>query len=83
MKRILLCLSLIFFVGCHQNSSNNILYSSGFDDIKYFGKDSFLLEGTDIPESLKENIYDRLPASYKEIVREPVWDLSKIPLDYP
>ena len=77
MKRILLCLSLFFFVGCHQNSSNNILYSSGFDDIKYFGKDSFLLEGTDIPESLKENIYDRLPASYKEIVREPVWNLSK------
>ena len=27
--------------------------------------------------SLKENRYDRLPASYKEIVREPVWDLSK------
>ena len=77
VKRVLLCLSLMFFVGCQQNSSNNILYSSGFDDIKYFGKDSFLLEGSDIPESLKENMYDRLPASYKEIVREPVWNLSK------
>ena len=36
-----------------------------------------MLEGTDIPDSLKENKYDRLPASYKEIVREPVWDLAK------
>ena len=77
MKRILICLSLIFFIGCQENTSNNILYSSGFDDIKYFNDDSFLLEGTDIPDSLKENKYDRLPASYKEIVREPVWDLAK------
>lgn len=43
----------------------------------YFGEDFFLLEGTGIPDSLKENRYDRLPLSYKEIVREPVWELSK------
>ena len=43
----------------------------------YYGEESFLLEGTFIHDSLKENRYDRLPASYKEIVREPVWDLSK------
>ena len=46
-------------------------------DIKYYGKGFFLLEGTLIPESLKENRYDRLPISYKDIVRKPVWDLSK------
>ncbi|MET2983920.1 SGNH/GDSL hydrolase family protein [Aureibaculum conchae] len=43
----------------------------------YFGKDYFMLEGTKIADSLKENSYDRLPASYKEIVRKPVWELSK------
>lgn len=43
----------------------------------YFGKDYFLLEGTQIADSLKENSYDRLPVSYKEIVRKPVWNLSK------
>ena len=75
MKRIFLY--LLLFIACQQNTSTNILYSSEFDDIKYFGEDSFLLEGTDIPDSLKENKYDRLPFSYKEDVREPVWDLSK------
>ena len=46
-------------------------------DIVYYGKDSFLLEGTIVPDSLKENSYDRLPLSYKSIVRPPVWGLSK------
>ena len=46
-------------------------------DIKYYGKDFFRLEGTEIPDSLKENRYHRLPISYKNIVREPVWNLSK------
>ena len=46
-------------------------------DIKYYGKNFFSLEGTLIPDSLKQNRYDRLPISYKEIVRKPVWDLSK------
>ena len=76
MKRLFLYVLLIFFIGCKQNSSSNIL-SPGFDDINYYGYNSFLLEGTDIPDSLKENKYDRLPASYKEKVRKPVWDLSK------
>ena len=52
-------------------------YSLISKDINYFGKDFFRLEGTLIPDSLKENRYDRLPVSYKEIVREPVWNLSK------
>ena len=77
MKRLPVYVLLIFFIGCKQNTSNNILYSSDFDDISYFGEDSFLLEGTNIVDSLKENKYDRLPASYKDIVREPVWNLSK------
>ena len=43
----------------------------------YYGEGFFILEGTEIPDSLKENRYDRLPHSYKEIVRKPVWELSK------
>ncbi|SOE20119.1 N-terminus of Esterase_SGNH_hydro-type [Spirosomataceae bacterium TFI 002] len=43
----------------------------------YFGKDYFILEGTDIADSLKESPYDRLPKAYKEKVRKAVWDLSK------
>ena len=77
MKRIFLCLSLLFLIGCQEKNCNNILYSCDFNNIKYYGEESFLLEGTVIHDSLKENRYDRLPASYKEIVREPVWDLSK------
>ena len=77
MKRIFFYSLFVFLIACQQNTSNNILYSSKFDDIKYFGEDSFLLEGTDIVDSLNENIYDRLPASYKGFVREPVWILSK------
>ena len=43
----------------------------------YYGRQHFLIEGTAISDSLKESPYDRLPISYKEKVREPVWDLSK------
>jgi len=44
---------------------------------EFYGKEHFLIEGTIIPDHLKESPYDRLPVSYKEIVRTPVWDLSK------
>ena len=47
------------------------------DQTKYYGKEYFLIEGTIVEEYLKESPYDRLPASYKELVREPVWNLSK------
>ena len=43
----------------------------------YHGRQHFLIEGTAISDSLKESPYDRLPISYKEKVRDPVWDLSK------
>ena len=43
----------------------------------YHGRQHFLIEGTAISDSLKESPYDRLPISYKEKVREPIWDLSK------
>ena len=46
-------------------------------DVTYFNKDYFILEGTKIADSLKENRYDRLPLSLKEVVRKPVWGLSK------
>ena len=45
--------------------------------VQYFDKNYFLIEGTSIPDSLKESPYDRLPASYKNKVRKPVWALSK------
>lgn len=45
--------------------------------IIYHGGQHFLIEGTAISDSLKESPYDRLPISYKEKVRDPVWDLSK------
>ncbi len=47
------------------------------NNVLYYGEDFFRLEGTEIPDSLKENRYDRLPLSYKERVRERVWNLSK------
>jgi len=47
------------------------------DQTKYYGKEHFLIEGTIIPEHLKESPYDRLPFSYKALVRTPVWELSK------
>ena len=46
-------------------------------EIVYYGIDHFLIEGTRIPVSEKEGPYDRLPLSYKEKVRPPVWNLSK------
>ena len=52
-------------------------HSQDTTEIIFYGKDSFKLEGTLIPDSLKENRYDRLPASFKGKVREPVWNLSK------
>ncbi|SKB85905.1 SGNH/GDSL hydrolase family protein [Daejeonella lutea] len=47
------------------------------DNSKYYGKESFLIEGTGIPESEKESPYDRLPLASKGKVRQAVWDLSK------
>lgn len=51
--------------------------SQELKNVIYYGEDFFILEGTEIPDSLKENRYDRLPISYKEIVQAPVWELSK------
>jgi len=47
------------------------------DQVKYFNRDYFLIEGTTIDASLKESPYDRFPKSYKEKVRKPVWNLSR------
>lgn len=47
------------------------------ENFTYYGKESFLIEGTGVAESDKESPYDRLPAYYKDKVRKPVWDLSK------
>ena len=45
--------------------------------LKYYGQEFFVVEGTTFMDSVKENLYDRLPASYKDKVRPPVWSLSK------
>ncbi len=71
MKKLLLLLLIVPMISFGQNDFQ------GLQDTNYYGKDVFRLEGTLIPDSLKENRYDRLPLSYKEIVRKPVWDLSK------
>jgi hypothetical protein len=71
MKKLILLLVFVPLVSFGQDSS---LASS---EITYYGKDFFRLEGTVISDSLKENRYDRLPLSYKNIVRKPVWNLSK------
>ena len=71
MNKLFLFFFFLCSVGCEQK------ITSEFDDVKYYGEDSFIIEGTDITDSLKESRYDRLPISYKKIVRKPVWDLSK------
>lgn len=48
-----------------------------FENIKYYGPDHFLLEGTTIPDNLKKNGYQRLPESAKKNVRPHVWYISK------
>ena len=45
--------------------------------LKYYSKEYFLIEGTTFTDSVKENTYDRIPVSYKNKVRTPIWDLSK------
>lgn len=55
----------------------SLSFAQASKNVSYFGQDFFRLEGTEIPDSLKENRYDRLPLSYKDLVREPVWNLSK------
>jgi hypothetical protein len=50
---------------------------AGNETIKYYDEQYFLIEGTTFTDSVKENLYDRLPASYKNKVRPPVWSLSK------
>ena len=63
-------LYFILFV-CHS------IISQETHQTKFYEKKYFLIEGTIVPDHLKESPYDMLPVSYKEIVRTPVWDFSK------
>lgn len=56
-------------------SQNPVISSE--NKIKYYDHDFFLIEGTTFTDSVKENLYDRFPLSYKDKVRGPVWSLSK------
>ncbi len=74
MKRLFFILCLAFlYVGIYSQNHSNINQNK----VKYYGRSYFLTEGTAIPDSEKESPYDRLPASYKNRVREAVWSLSK------
>lgn len=68
MKKYILVSAFLLFYSLSAQVENNL---------SFYGKDHFLLEGTIVPDSLKESPYDRLPISYKERVRKPIWDLSK------
>ena len=74
MKYFLLVLISSFSVLAFSQQTETIITDS---TIIYYGRQHFLIEGTVIADSLKKSPYDRLPISYKEKVREPVWDLSK------
>jgi len=74
MKFFLLIVISSFSILSFSQPSETITSDS---TIIYHGRQHFLIEGTAISDSLKESPYDRLPISYKEKVREPVWDLSK------
>lgn len=73
-------LSMPFFLSFFVNSffvSAQEAETNATDSIRYYDKTHFLIEGSCIPDSLKESPYDRLPASYHDKVRDPVWKLSK------
>jgi len=72
--RKFICLLILSFIGTSAFSQES---AAKKENVIYYGKESFLIEGTGVPESEKESPYDRLPASYKDKVRKPVWDLSK------
>ena len=69
-----ICLLLLCFISTSAISQEN---PAKKDNTIYYGKESFLIEGTGVAESEKESPYDRLPASYKDKVRKEVWGLSK------
>lgn len=55
----------------------NSVSAQEINQTEFYGKEYFLIEGTIVEDHLKESPYDRLPISYKELVRTPVWNLSK------
>ena len=55
----------------------NSISAQEINQTEFYGKEYFLIEGTIVEDHLKESPYDRLPISYKELVRTPVWNLSK------
>jgi hypothetical protein len=69
-----ICLLLLCFISTSAISQES---PEKKDNTIYYGKESFLIEGTGVAESEKESPYDRLPTSYKDKVRKQVWDLSK------
>lgn len=74
MKRIISILVLSFgfiWSGAQNPATENA------KKIRFFDLQHFLIEGTTFNDSVKGNLYDRFPLSYKEKVRPEVWDLSE------
>ena len=73
--------ALLINFSCENNErkgeKKSSFYKENNNKIEYYGRDFFRIEGTIVSDSLKESPYDRLPFSYKDRVRKPVWDLSK------
>jgi hypothetical protein len=70
-------LILVAFLVCFQGVIAAASLPEGRKAIRYYDHHYFLIEGTTFPGSVKESIYDRFPLSYKDQVREAVWELSK------
>jgi len=73
MKRFVWVIFLIVFSFVEAQEIN----SEKTRPTQFYGKDFYQIEGTAFADSVKENTYDRLPLSYQDKVRKPVWELSK------
>ena len=69
------CLAILLFVS--RSITAQEIAPEKVTPIQYYDNTYYLIEGSNIADSLKENLFDRLPLSYKDKVREPVWNLSK------
>jgi hypothetical protein len=77
MKRNLLNLKTLIILAFYTIPLVLAAQSSPEPKLKFYGHDRLLIEGTTFMDSVKENIFDRFPASMKNKARGPVWSLSK------
>ena len=68
---------IVFFVSLLLSFIVDGISQDNSESLKFYERSAYLLEGTLVSDSLKESPFDRLPAKWKDKVREPVWELSK------